>query len=381
MQRVTPKSTVLDMEAIQDIAVGTTLLGAGGGGETYLTELQLQQEINRGANIQLMHVADVADDALVAACGWMGAPTVQKEKYANGSEAVLGLEKLEQVMGRRVDAIFPIEIGGENGLSPLLLATRHRIPVVDCDGMGRAFPEAHMVTFNIYGCSATPAIFTDDKGNVLVMEVTTNKEEERLGRQIAIAMGGHCHVIDYPMTGRQLKQYAVRGTISIARAIGSVIREAHRDQQDPFRSLSNYLATTGHYQHSCILFDGKITDFTRITQGGFTKGKVSMEGIDSYAGHRMEVEFQNENLVARYNGKIVATVPDIITLVDRENAHAINTENLRYGQRAKVVGINVPPILRTEETLDIVGPRSFGLDTDYIPIEVLNQSQPEMKRG
>ena len=363
------------MDAIHDIAVGATLLGAGGGGETYLTELQLQQEFNRGANIQLMHVADVADDALVAACGWMGAPTVQKEKYANGSEAVLGLEKLEQLMGRRVDAIFPIEIGGENGLSPLLLAASHRIPVVDCDGMGRAFPEAHMVTFNIYGCSASPAIFTDDKGNVLVMEVTTNKEEERLGRQIAIAMGGHCHVIDYPMTGRQLKQYAVRGTISIARAIGRVIKEAHRDKQDPFRSLSNYLATTGYYQHSCILFDGKITDFTRITQGGFTKGKVSMEGIDSYNRHRMEIEFQNENLVARHNGKIVATVPDIITLVDRETAHAINTENLRYGQRAKVVGINVPPILRTEEALDIVGPRSFGLDTDYIPIEVLNQRQ------
>jgi len=368
-----PATISLDMEAIHDIAVGATLLGAGGGGETYLAELQLQQEIENGADIRLMHVADIPEDALVVTCGWMGAPTVQKEKYANGCEAERGLEKLEQIMGRKVDAILPIEIGGQNGLSPLLLAVRRGIPVVDCDGMGRAFPEAHMVTFNIYGGSACPAIFTDEKGNCLVMDAATNQEEERLGRQIAIAMGGHCHVIDYPMTGQQLKQHAVRGTLSIARGIGGAIREAHRNQLDPFSALFNYLATTGYYQHACILFDGKIVDLNRSIRDGFAKGKVIMEGIDNYAERRMEAEFQNENLIARRDDEIVATVPDIIAITDRESANAINTENLKYGQRVKVIGVSVPPILRTTEALDVVGPRSFGFSTDYIPIEVLNQ--------
>ena len=375
MESVIPAATSLDMEAIHDIAVGSTLLGAGGGGETYLAELQLQQAIEDGADIQLVHVADISADALVVACGWMGAPTVQKEKYANGSEAERGLEKFEQIMGRQVDAVFPIEIGGQNGLSPLLLAARRGIPVVDCDGMGRAFPEAHMVTFNIYGCRACPAIFTDEKGNCLVMDTATNREEERLGRQIAIAMGGHCHVIDYPMTGRQLKQYAVRGTLSIARGIGSAARKAHHKQPDPFSALFNYLTTTGYYQHACILFDGKIIDVNRSIRDGFAKGKVVVEGIDNHAGCRMEVEFQNENLIASLNGKIVATVPDIIALLDRETAAAINTENLKYGQRVKVIGISVPPILRTAEALDVVGPRAFGFSTDYIPIEVLNQKE------
>lgn len=372
MESVIPATISLDMEAIHDVAVGATLLGAGGGGETYLAELQLQQEIENGANIKLMHVADIPANALVAACGWMGAPTVQKEKYANGSEAERGLEKLEQVMDRQVDAIFPIEIGGQNGLSPLLLAARRGIPVIDCDGMGRAFPEAHMVTFNIYGCNACPAVFTDEKGNSLVMEVITNQEEERLGRQIAIAMGGHCHVIDYPMTGRQLKQHAVRGTLSVARGIGRAIREAHRKRLDPFNALFEYLVTTGYYRHAFILFDGKIMDLNRTIRDGFAKGKVLLEGIENHTGHSMEVEFQNENLTAFSNGKFVATVPDIITMVDRETATAINTENLKYGQRVKVVGINVPPILRTAEALEVVGPRLFGFNTDYIPIEVIN---------
>ena len=172
METTIPATISIDVEAVHDIAIGATLLGAGGGGETYLAELQLRQAIENGANIQLLHVADIPDSALIAACGWMGAPTVQKEKYANGSEAVRGLAILEEVMGRQIDAIFPIEIGGQNGLSPLLLAACRGIPVVDCDGMGRAFPEAHMVTFNIYGCRACPAVFTDEKGNSLVMRVT-----------------------------------------------------------------------------------------------------------------------------------------------------------------------------------------------------------------
>ena len=373
METTIPATISIDVEAVHDIAIGATLLGAGGGGETYLAELQLRQVIENGANIQLLHVADIPDSALIAACGWMGAPTVQKEKYANGSEAVRGLAILEEVMGRQIDAIFPIEIGGQNGLSPLLLAACRGIPVVDCDGMGRAFPEAHMVTFNIYGCRACPAVFTDEKGNSLVMRVTTNYEEERLGRQIAIAMGGHCHVIDYPISGRQLKQHAIRGTLSIARGLGHVIREANRNRSDPFNALFNYLVTTGYYRHAFILFDGKIIDLNRSIQDGFAKGKVILEGINNHAGHSMEVEFQNENLRASCNGKVVAMVPDIITLVDRETALAINTENLKYGQQVKVVGINVPPILRTAEALDVVGPRSFGFTTDYIPIEVLNQ--------
>ena len=358
--------------------LGATLLGAGGGGETYLEELQLQQAIENGANIRLMSVADVPANSLVAACGWMGAPTVQKEKYANGNEAESGLEKLEEVLGRKIDAIFPIEIGGQNGLSPLLLSASRGIPVVDCDGMGRAFPEAHMVTFNIYGCSACPAVFTDEKSNCLVLDSANNQEEERLGRQITIAMGGHCHVIDYPMTGRQLKQYSVHSTLSIARGIGHAVRVAGRNRQDIFKALLKYLSSTDYYRHARILFDGKIVDVDSSIQGGFSKGRVILKGLEKKAHHIMEVEFRNENLIARHNDKVVASVPDIIAIVDRESARSINTENLKYGQRVKVLGVSVPPVLRTVEALNVVGPNAFGLTTDYIPVEVLNPEEPEL---
>ena len=369
---VVPAVRSLDAQAIREIAIGSTLLGAGGGGETYLAELRLQQALKCGSTVEIVGLSDVPDDALVAACGWMGAPTVQKEKYPNGSEAELGLEKLEQILGRPLFAVFPIEIGGQNALTPMLLAARRGIPVVDCDGMGRAFPEAQMVTFNVSGCSAFPAVFTDEKGSCLVMELPDNRQEETLGRQIAVAMGGQCHVIDYPMLGRQLKQFAVRDTISIARGIGRASREAARNRENPFTAILSYLGTTEHYRHARILFDGMIVDLDRSVRDGFDKGHTTLEGVEDCSGEVMRIEFQNENLIACRNGAVVATVPDIVALVDRESAAAINTEELRYGLRVKVLGISVPPVLRTPEALNVLGPRCFGLDVDYVPMQALD---------
>lgn len=41
-------------------------------------------------------------------------------------------------------AVMPFEAGGGNGLEPLAVGARLRVPVVDCDLMGRAFPEVQV---------------------------------------------------------------------------------------------------------------------------------------------------------------------------------------------------------------------------------------------
>jgi len=360
----------LTLEDIRDLAVGAAFLGSGGGGSPHTALMQMEAVLKKGRTVDLIDLAEVPDDALVAPCGWMGAPTVSDEKLPNGQEPVRGLAKLEELKGQKVHAVFPLEIGGGNGLSPLLLAAERGIPVVDCDGMGRAFPESQMVVFNIYGCSANPIIITDDKGNCIVMETVTNAEEEELARVLAIAMGGSCHVIDYSGTGYQMKQHAVRGTVSLAIRIGRAIREARRDGIDPFQALTDCLAESSYYSHGGVLFDGKIVDLERDTKDGFAVGRAIIEAFGS--GDRVVVEFQNENLVARKDGQVLGLVPDILTFLDRETALPVTTEGLRYGQRLKLYGVSVPPILRTPEALDVLGPQAFGFKEQYQPIERIN---------
>ncbi len=360
----------LTQEDVRDMALGTAFLGSGGGGAPGTALLQLEAALASGRQIKLIDLASVPDDALIAPCGWMGAPTVSEEKLPNGREAIRGLEKLEEIKGQQVFAVFPVEIGGSNGLSPLLIAAERGIPVVDCDGMGRAFPESQMVVFNVYGCSANPVIVTDEKGNVIVLEAVTNAEEERITRVLSIAMGGSCHVIDYSGSGYQMKQHAVRGTISLAIAVGRAVRLARSAGRDPFAALIACLRSSSYYSHGGVLFDGKIVDLDRNTEGGFAVGRAVLEGFGST--ERMVVEFQNENLVARRNGTTVATVPDILTFFDRETAEPITTERLRYGQRLKLVGLSVPPLLRTAQALAVFGPQAFGFTEQYLPIEEIN---------
>ena len=79
--------------------------------------------------------------------------------------------------------------------------------------------------------------------------------------------------------------------------------------------------------------------------------------------------FQNENIAALQDGVFVATVPDLICILDSETAEPVTNETLRYGQRVKVVAMSVPPIMRTPAALAAFGPAAFGLATPYQPFD------------
>jgi DUF917 family protein len=370
LTQAAPGAVMLSREDVEDLARGCAFLGSGGGGDPHSSFMEIDAALAQGGTIELIDASALADDAFVAPCGWIGAPTVSAEKLPSGREALQGLRKLEEITARRVDAVFSIEIGGANGLAALLLALRSGLPVVDCDGMGRAFPESQMVIFNIRGQRASPAILTDDKGNCVVVDTSDNDAEERLARAVSVAMGGVCHLVEYTATGAEIKRNALHGTVSDALAIGRSVRLAREAGGDPFDGLFAALRASRHFGRAGVLFDGKIVDLQRETRNGFSVGRAVIDGFS--AGGRMEVEFKNENLVARLDGTVRALVPDLITLLDRETAETIVTERLKYGQRVKVVAASAPAALRSPAALAVLGPEAFGLPGPYVAVERLN---------
>jgi len=361
----------IDRACLADLARGAAFLGSGGGGDPYYGLLLAEAACERTGGFDLISPFDLADDALVAPCGWIGAPTVSVEKLPNGGETLAGLRRLEQIMGRRIDAVLPVEIGGGNGLAPFIAAAELGVPVVDCDGMGRAFPESQMVIFNVRGVSACPSVLTAACGSLAVIETDNNLTHERIARGLSVALGGIAHMVEYPLTGTQAKHQSIPGSVSAAIAIGAAIRNARAERRDPFDALAAALRATGLYPHCLTLFDGKITDLERETRGGFSIGKVVIDGFGG--GGQMEVLFQNENLVAKLNGEVRAMVPDLITIMDRETADTITTERLKYGQRVKVIAASAPSMLREPAALALMGPGAFGFDPHFTPIETLNK--------
>ncbi len=73
--------------------------------------------------------------------------------------------------------------------------------------------------------------------------------------------------------------------------------------------------------------------------------------------------------MAKLDGEIVVSVPDLITTLDSDTGEPVTTEGLRYGFRVVVLGIPCCDKWRTPAGLAIVGPRYFGYDIDYRPVE------------
>ncbi len=353
---------MIDVQNIEDIALGAAVLGTGGGGDPYIGKLMAAESIRQNGPVELVTVDEMGDDDLSVAIAMMGAPTVMVEKMPGGNEATSAFEAVQSFLGKPIKFIYSIEAGGINSTIPIALAAKMRLPLVDLDGMGRAFPEIQMVTQSLFGITAHPFTMADEKGNSIVLSTIDNRWMETFARSIAVNMGATTIIGAYPATGKQQKEAAVHGTMSFAEQIGRTIREARANHVDVIQALKD--VTKGY-----VIFHGKLTDVQRKTVAGFARGEAILEGIAEDAGSIMKIQFQNENLMAEKDGTIIASVPDLITMVEEDTGEPLTTEQLRYGFRVMVLAMPAHYHWRTEKALAVVGPRYFGYDIDYSPID------------
>ncbi|MCC7320893.1 MAG: DUF917 domain-containing protein [Rubellimicrobium sp.] len=346
---------------LEDIATGGAVLGTGGGGDPYIGKLMAQEAIRRHGPVALVDVEEMPDDALIVPACMMGAPTVMTEKLPQGEELLTAFRQLERLLGRKIDAVLCCEAGGVNSTIPFVVAAATGLPLVDGDGMGRAFPELQMVTFTIHGVSATPMVLCDDKGNSLVLDTVSNAWTERLARAATIEMGGAALLTFYPMSGAVAKKAVVRGTLSLCDRIGRTLRETKAAHGDPVKALVRLLDAQ-------ILFHGRVQDIERRTEGGFARGRAVFGGVDEWKGRELRIDFQNEFLIAERDGEVLATTPDLISVIDADSGMPVTTDSLRYGQRLIAIAYPCDPMWLTPAGIDLVGPRYFRDDRDYQPI-------------
>lgn len=361
---------LLGKEEIENIAIGASLLGTGGGGDPYIGKLMALQAIEEYGPIRLLSIDEVPDGALIVPSAMMGAPTVMVEKIPNGDEAEAAFKALENYIGQEICATMPIEAGGVNSLLPLALAAKLGLPVIDADGMGRAFPELQMVTFYLNGISASPMVLADEKGNNLVMNTINNKWAERIARSATIDMGGSVMLAIYPMTKEEVKESAILNSLTLEEQIGATIRTAKAQEANPIDAVLQLL-------NGFELFKGKISDINRVTVDGFAKGQAKVQGVDSYIDQECMLHFQNEHLLATKGEETLCVTPDLIAVLDTDTGIPITTEGIRYGARCTVIGIPAHEKWRTEKGLATVGPNYFGYEVPYVEVEKL-QAKKEL---
>jgi DUF917 family protein len=175
-------------------------------------------------------------------------------------------------------------------------------------------------------------------------------------------MGCSAMVALYVLTGKQTREWAVLGSITTTEQIGQAIRAAHTEHRDPVNAVCD--ATNGS-----VIWTGKISDIQRRTETGIARCEAFIDGFGEFQGQQFRIAFQNEFLIAQTNDRVVATTSDLITVLDSETGAPITTEELRYGFRVAVLGIPCDPRWRSEIGIETVGPRYFGYDIEYVPVE------------
>ena len=252
------------LEDTLPIAIGAGLLGTGGGGSTYLNRLRLNRELRQaGTPVPVIQADDVPDDALVCAVGGMGAPTVSNEKLQEGQEIKRAIRALEA------------QLGGGNALGPMITALQCGLPVVDGDGMGRAFPELDMDTFMIYGAAPAPFALADSHGNVVIFErIRSAKQAEEFARSLTIEMGGSAGLVMPVMSGAELKATIIRDTLSLAKSLGDAVLDCRARSLEPAETVAARC-------NGKVIFRGKIVDVERRTVQGFARGKLVISAFNT----------------------------------------------------------------------------------------------------
>jgi DUF917 family protein len=345
-------SWTIDESTITDLARGAAVLGTGGGGDPYIGALLATQALREHGPVTVVSPDEVPDDALVLTVAMMGAPTVMVEKLPNLDEVVAPVMALADSLGRPVTHVACAEIGGVNSTIPVAAAAALGLPLLDADGMGRAFPELQMVLPTLYGITASPLAFADEKGNTGVLRTIDNTWTERIARVAAVEMGCSIMIAGFSMSGAQARESLVLNTLSESVRIGQGILAARRENEDPVTRVVELL-------RGRELFAGKVVDVERATTTGFARGRARIEGADG----SLTLLFQNEHLLAELDGRVLVTTPDLIMVLEHETGEPITTEGLRYGQRVSVLAAPSDERWHSAEALAMVGPGYFGYDT------------------
>lgn len=362
---------VLNRQDLHDILVGCTVLGTGGGGELDEGIKMIDEDIRKGYEFRLVSLEEVPDDALIGSPYNAGSISPlseeDKEKFkdlrVDKMYNVTSFKALEDFLGQKFYATISTELGGSNTAVAFSVAAKLGIPIIDGDPAGRSVPELQQSTFEMNNIPINPLSVATKFGDVIIIkEVIDGVRAEDIVRAIAVASQNTVGVTDHPILGKDIKNSVIPGAISYALKIGKALREARKLEKD----VPGEVAKAGN---GYVLFNGKVSDFNWVDEGGFTIGETYIEGQGEFEGDKYKIWYKNENLVAWKNGEAHVTGPDLIAILDRKDGTPITNPYLEIGMEVTVIGLPAPEEWRTERGIADLGPRHFGFDIDYKPIE------------
>lgn len=349
------------------IAQGAEYLGSGGGGISPILQVLTARAVAEYGPVPLVPAFELNDPDWIVPVSFIGSPLMFNEKFMTGFEVVEALRELERVRGIQAAGLTTLEIGGLNALAPIFTAAMTRLPVIDCDGMGRAFPQLQMTSFHAFEIPASPFVFCSDRGQCNLLEHATSWQIEEALRANVLMMGGWAVCSGYSMQAKRLKESAFLQSYSVCLGLGEAAVASGGDIHRFFAGMERTFQSS-LYGKPVKIIEGKVVDLQREIRDGLLSGQLIVQGTGSHIAEQVEVSFLTEFTQVKRGEQTLVTVPDLICILDADTAEPIMIEDLENHHKVWVIAIPCPYLMRHPKMLEVVGPASFGIASEYVPV-------------
>jgi uncharacterized protein len=379
------RTKIHDQQDAEALILGLGMYATGGGGLASRGRGYFERLFADSVEVSWTSIDEVDPETLTCSVFGMGSiaphpPLDDEERVEFGVSDgerfqrpwIRAVDELAAHLDQEIGAIIPFELGPSNTLVALDAAARSNRVLIDGDYIGRALPKMSQALPAVLGQPTWPVSICDPWGNALILtDAASPTVAERIGKMIsrvtkAVDMGASCSHAAFPAIVASAATAVIPGTLSRSLRVGQQVLAARANGTDPIAAAVS--AVEGY-----TLFVGEVSNRTwDDTVDGYMEGTTVVDGLGEFAGATAEIWFQNEHHLVKVGGRYTAMSPDIVAIVDSDDAEPISNTELDLGRRVTVIGIKAAAPYREGAPLAITEPRHYGFDVSYVPIEKLH---------
>lgn len=327
---------VLNKEDITEMLYGAAFLSTGAGGPLS-TGISMLESLEKEMEIKLM-LADpkeMENDAFAATAIGFGSPDAFKNADF-GIEALYAFEKLSNIAaqtGKKIKYLCSIEMAGFNTFTPMYVAMKMNLPILDIDLNGKSIPELSVSLASIYKYNMYPLVMANCEKKITTVEAPEGESityAEKILLEVARLNDMRLGISYLALSREDVINRTIPYCLSKAKAIGKAILESKKMGNDLTLELKKQINVRE-------IFNGRLVQKTMLETGKFNTGTFTF--IDN-TGKNFYIDFKNEILIARDEEKVILTVPDIVAMVNVDAYEPITCSEAFEGMNVKIFGLS-----------------------------------------